>query len=80
MIHSNFIANKVQGIFKAPICDHLKDFWLTTDDVVLFDWLVDSVFGPDGALGIDGIECGPCILCGAPGCPIGTIFTKFFFF
>lgn len=46
----------------------------TTDDAALFDWLVDNVFGPDGALGIDGIECGPWILWGPPGCPIGTIF------
>lgn len=47
---------------------------LTTDDAALFDWLVDNVFGPDGALGMLGIECGgPCILCGAPGWPIGTI-------
>lgn len=80
MIRSNFSANKVQGKFKASVCDHLNDLWLTTDDVVLFDWLVESVFGPDGALGIDCIECGPCILCGAPGCPIGTIFYEILFF
>lgn len=49
---------------------------ITTDDAALFDWLVDNVFGPDGALDIDCIECGgPWMLCGAPGCPIGTIFT-----
>lgn len=51
---------------------------LTTDDAALFDWLADNVFGPVGALGIDCIPCGPWMLCGAPGWPIGTIFTPFF--
>lgn len=50
----------------------------TTDDDALFDWFVDSVFGPDGVFGI-GAEWGTwCIALGciAPGCPIGTMFMK----
>lgn len=66
----------IRSIYR--FCFQLNDLWLTTDDAALFDWLVDNVFGPDGALGIDCIECGPWMLCGAPGCPIGTILVDFF--